>query len=326
MKLTALKRRLDLTTPFRVSFGEISGLDVVAVALEGGGVVGRGEACPMPMFGHTAEAVLNSLAAIAPDIEAGLVDRVALQSRLPAGPARNALDCAFWDHEAKAAGRSIWELTGLSAPDQLDSDVTIGIETPEETARLAATHRYAGMIKLKLGGPNDMACVRAVRQTLPDVRLFVDVNGGWTLEQLNALAPELAALDVFMIEQPLPRGEDEQLDGYTGSVPLCADESCQDRADLDRLEGRYVFVNIKLDKTGGLTEALALAREAEARGMRLMVGCMMGSGLAMAPAYLVGTLCEVVDLDVSLLLKNPADAAVRHDGRRLSLFERTVWG
>lgn len=326
MKLTALKRRLDLTTPFRVSFGEISGLDVVAVALEGGGVVGRGEACPMPMFGHTAEAVLNSLAAIAPDIEAGLVDRVALQSRLPAGPARNALDCAFWDHEAKAAGRSIWELTGLSAPDQLDSDVTIGIETPEETARLAATHRYAGMIKLKLGGPNDMACVRAVRQTLPDVRLFVDVNGGWTLEQLNVLAPELAALDVFMIEQPLPRGEDEQLDGYTGSVPLCADESCQDRADLDRLEGRYVFVNIKLDKTGGLTEALALAREAEARGMRLMVGCMMGSGLAMAPAYLVGTLCEVVDLDVSLLLKNPADAAVRHDGRRLSLFERTVWG
>ncbi|WP_313574808.1 dipeptide epimerase [Brevundimonas sp.] len=326
MKLTALKRRLDLTTPFRVSFGEISGLDVVAVALEGGGVVGRGEACPMPMFGHTAEAVLNALAAIAPDIEAGLVDRIALQSRLPAGPARNALDCAFWDHEAKAAGRSIWELTGLNAPDQLDSDVTIGIETPEETARLAATHRYAGMIKLKLGGPNDMACVRAVRQTLPDVRLFVDVNGGWTLEQLNALAPELAALDVFMIEQPLPRGEDEQLDGYTGPAPLCADESCQDRTDLDRLEGRYAFVNIKLDKTGGLTEALALAREAETRGMRLMVGCMMGSGLAMAPAYLVGTLCEVVDLDVSLLLKNPADAAVRHDGRRLSLFDRTVWG
>ena len=326
MKLTALKRRLDLTTPFRVSFGEISGLDVVAVALEGGGVVGRGEACPMPMFGHTAEAVLNSLVAIAPDIEADLVDRIALQSRLPAGPARNALDCAFWDHEAKAAGRSIWDLTGLSAPDHLASDVTIGIEAPEETARLAATHRHAGMIKLKLGGPDDMACVRAVRQTLPDVRLFVDVNGGWTLEQLNALAPELAALEVFMIEQPLPRGEDEQLDGYVGTVPLCADESCQDRADLDRLEGRYAFVNIKLDKTGGLTEALALARDAEARGMRLMVGCMMGSGLAMAPAYLVGTLCEVVDLDVSLLLKNPADAAVRHDGRRLSLFDQSVWG
>jgi L-alanine-DL-glutamate epimerase-like enolase superfamily enzyme len=182
------------------------------------------------------------------------------------------------------------------------------------------------MIKLKLGGPDDMTCVRAVRAVLPTTRLFVDVNGGWTLEQLNALAPELAALDVFMIEQPLPRGQDEQLDGYTGPVPLCADESCQDRADLDRLESRYAYVNIKLDNTGGLTEALALAREAEARGMRLMVGCMMGSGLAMAPAYLVGTLCEVVDLDVSLLLKNPADAAVRHDGRRLSLFDRAVWG
>ena len=326
MKLTALKRRLDLTTPFRVSFGEISGLDVVAVALEGGGVVGRGEACPMPMFGHTAEAVLKDLDAIAPDIEAGLVDRITLQSRLPAGPARNALDCAFWDHEAKRTGRSIWDLIGLSAPEHLASDVTIGIETPEETARLAQTHRHAGMIKLKLGGPDDMACVRAVRQVLPTTRLFVDVNGGWTLGQLNAQAPELAALDVFMIEQPLPRGEDEQLDGYAGTVPLCADESCQDRADLDRLEGRYAFVNIKLDKTGGLTEALAMAGEAEARGMKLMVGCMMGSGLAMAPAYLVGTLCEVVDLDVSLVLKNPADAAVRHDGRRLSLFDQSVWG
>ena len=326
MKLTALKRRLDLTTPFRVSFGEISGLDVVAVALEGGGVVGRGEACPMPMFGHTAEAVLNDLAAIAPDIEAGLVDRIALQSRLPAGPARNALDCAFWDHEAKRTGRSIWDLIGLSAPEHLASDVTIGIESPEETARLAGTHRQAGMIKLKLGGPDDMACVRAVRQALPMTPLFVDVNGGWTLAQLNALAPELAALDVFMIEQPLPRGEDLQLDGYAGPVPLCADESCQDRGDLDRLQGRYAYVNLKLDKTGGLTEALALARDAEARGMRLMVGCMMGSGLALAPAYLLGTLCEVVDLDVSLLLKNPADAAVRHDGRRLSLFDRTVWG
>lgn len=326
MKLTALRRRLDLTTPFRVSFGEISGMDVVAVALEGGGVVGRGEACPMPMFGHTAEAVQNELALIAPDIESGAVDRLELQTRLSAGPARNALDCAFWDHEAKRTGRSIWDLTGLTAPAHLASDVTIGIATPEESARLAATHRHAGMIKLKLGGPDDMACVRAVRAVLPTTRLFVDVNGGWTLEQLNALAPELAALEVFMIEQPLPRGQDEQLDGYTGPVPLCADESCQDRADLDRLESRYAYVNIKLDKTGGLTEALALAREAEARGMRLMVGCMMGSGLAMAPAYLVGTLCEVVDLDVSLLLKNPADAAVRHDGRRLSLFDRAVWG
>lgn len=326
MKLTALRRRLDLTTPFRVSFGEISGMDVVAVALERGGVIGRGEACPMPMFGHTAEAVLNDLAHIAPEIESGAVDRLELQKRLPAGPARNALDCAFWDHEAKAAGRSIWELTGLTAPDHLASDVTIGIETPEESARLAGTHRHAGMIKLKLGGADDMACVRAVREVLPTTPLFVDVNGGWTLDQLNALAPELAALDVFMIEQPLPRGEDAQIDGYAGTVSLCADESCQDRADLDRLEGRYAYVNIKLDKTGGLTEALALAREAEARGLRLMVGCMMGSGLAMAPAYLVGTLCEVVDLDVSLLLKNPADATVRHDGRRLSLFDRNVWG
>lgn len=326
MKLTALKRRLELTTPFRVSFGEISGMDVVEVALQGDGVTGRGEACPMPVFGHTAEAVLATIAEVAPDIEAGRLDRAGLQTRLPAGPARNALDCALWDHEAKRTGRSIWDLTGVAAVATLESDITIGIETPQETARLAGTLRDAGMIKLKLGGPDDMACVRAVRDVLPDTRLFVDVNGGWTLDQLNAFAPELAALDVFMIEQPLPQGQDEQLDGYVGAVPLCADESCQDRADLDRIQGRYAWANMKLDKTGGLTEALALAEAARSRGMRLMVGCMMGSGLAMAPAYVLGALCEVVDLDVMLLLKNPADAAVRHDGRRLIGFGREVWG
>lgn len=326
MKLTALKRRLELTTPFRVSFGEISGMDVVEVAIQSDGVTGRGEACPMPVFGHTAEAVLVTIAEVAPDIEAGRLDRAGLQARLPAGPARNALDCALWDHEAKRTGRSIWDLTRVAAVATLESDITIGIETPQETARLAGTLRDAGMIKLKLGGPDDMACVRAVRDVLPDTRLFVDVNGGWTLDQLNAFAPELAALDVFMIEQPLPQGQDEQLDGYVGAVPLCADESCQDRADLDRIQGRYAWANMKLDKTGGLTEALALAEAARSRGMRLMVGCMMGSGLAMAPAYVLGALCEVVDLDVMLLLKNPADAAVRHDGRRLIGFGREVWG
>ena len=182
------------------------------------------------------------------------------------------------------------------------------------------------MIKLKLGGEDDLACARAVRETLPQTALFVDVNGGWTLERLNALTPRLAELGVFMIEQPLPRGQDAVLDGYNKAIPLCADESCHTRADLDRLAGRYDYVNIKLDKTGGLTEALALARAAEARGMRLMVGCMMGSGVAIAPAYVVATLCEIVDLDVPLIVKDPADARVVHDGRRLHRFAGDLWG
>lgn len=326
MRVSAQRRHIGLSGSFRVAFGTISGMDVVAVELERDGVRGRGECCPMAIYDQTAEGTLAEIAAIAPRIESGEIDRSMLQAAMPAGAARNALDCALWDYEAKLSGRSIWELVGLVRPERLAADVSIGIWTPEETARVAETHRSAGMIKLKLGGEQDLACARAVRATLPDTPMFVDVNGGWTLEQLNATAPSLAELGVFMIEQPLGQGEDLKLDGYNHAVPLCADESCHDRSDLDRLMGRYSHVNIKLDKTGGLTEALVLAREAQDRGLGLMVGCMMGSGLAMAPAYVVASLCEVVDLDVPLIVKDPADAAVRHDGRYLHSFEPGLWG
>ena len=326
MKLSLRKRYVGLKTPLRVAFGTLAGLDVVEVRAEQDGIVGRGECCPMAIYDQTLESTLLEIEAMIPAIESGEVDRPALQAAMPARSARNALDCALWDLEAKTSGRSPWDLAGLEAPDSIPSDVTIGILSPEETARAAEACRGASMIKLKLGGEHDLDCVRAVRSVLPSVPLFVDVNAGWTLDRLNRLAPDLAAAGIFMIEQPLPPGDDHLLDHYEGGVPLCADESCHDRADLDRLVGRYDYVNIKLDKAGGLTEALALAEAARARGLRLMVGCMLGTGLAMAPAYLVASLCEVVDLDVPLAVKDPDDARLRHDGRQLHIFGPDLWG
>lgn len=326
MKILVRKKYIALAQPFRVAFGTIAGLEVVEVEVREGGRVGRGECCPMGIYDQSADATLAEIAAIAPRLESGELDRLSLQQAMPARSARNALDCALWDLEAKAAGGTIWDAVGLAAPKTISSDVTIGIMSPAETVNFAGTLRDAPMIKLKLGGESDLECLAAVRSVLPDVPLFVDVNAGWTLERLNEAAPRLADAAVFMIEQPLPPEYDHQLDEYNRAVPLCADESCHDRSDLDRLAGRFDYVNIKLDKTGGLTEALAFAETARTKGFRLMVGCMLGSGLAIAPAYVVASLCEVVDLDAPLIVKDPADAGVRHDGRELHRFAPELWG
>jgi len=326
MKFSVTTRQIALSQTFRVAFGTLRAMDVVELTVDHEGVIGRGEACPMSIYGQTVASVMREIDAVIPALEQGDLDRAGLQHALPHGAARNALDCALWDLEAKRSGWSVWDLAGLAAPATITSDVTIGILSPDETAAAADARRDAAAIKLKLGGEHDLDCVRAVRSVLPDVPLFVDANCGWTLEVLNALAPALADAGVFMIEQPLPQGADHLLDGYSKAVPLCADESCHDRGDLDRLAGRYDYVNIKLDKTGGLTEALALAAEARARGFRLMVGCMIGTGIAMAPAYVVASLCEVVDLDAPLIVRDPADAGLLHDGRLLHLFGPDLWG
>jgi L-alanine-DL-glutamate epimerase-like enolase superfamily enzyme len=326
VKLAVRKKHIGLKAPFRVAFGTISGLETIEVRAELDGIVGRGECCPMAIYDQTPRSTLLEIEALRPAVESGAVDRAMLQTVMPARSARNALDCALWDLEAKLNGRSVWDLAGLAAPRAIPSDVTIGILPPEETARAAEGCRNASAIKLKLGSEYDLDCVRAVRSVLPSVTLFVDVNAGWTLERLNRLAPDLADAGVFMIEQPLPPDDDILLDGYNGAVPLCADESCHDRTDLDRLVGRFDYINIKLDKAGGLTEALALAEAARARGFRLMVGCMLGTGLAMAPAYMIASLCEVVDLDAPLVVKDPDDAGLRHDGRLVHLFGPDLWG
>jgi L-alanine-DL-glutamate epimerase-like enolase superfamily enzyme len=326
MKVFAQKQFVDLKEPFRVAFGIITGLDIVEVRIERDGLVGRGECCPMSIYRQTPDAALAEIAAIAPAIQRGEVDRIALQDALPARSARNALDCAFWDLEAKASGRSVWDLAGIGRVATIVSDVTIGILSPEESFRAAAKLDQPAMIKLKLGGERDLDCLRAVRAARPDTPLFVDVNAGWTLDQLNERAPMLAEAGVFMIEQPLPPNDDALLDGYNRLVPLCADESCHDRSDLPRLHGRFDYINNKLDNTGGLTEALALVEAGRDQGFRLMVGCMLATGLAMAPAYLIASLCDVVDLDAPLIVKHAAHAGIRHDGRLLHDFDAELWG
>jgi len=326
VKLSATSRRIALKYPLRVAFGIISDVHVVEVRAEHDGVVGRGECCPMAIYDQTAKFTLQEIEDVIPAIERGDLDRVGLQSAMRPRSARNAVDCALWDLEAKLARRSIWNLVGLDAPATIPSDVTIGILSPDETAAAADARRDAPTIKLKLGGEHDIECVRAVRSVLPDVPLFVDANCGWTLDRLNALAPALADAGVFMIEQPLPQGDDHLLDGYNRAVPLCADESCHDRADLDRLAGRYAYVNVKLDKTGGLTEALKLTAAARERGFGVMVGCMLGTGVAIAPAYVIASLCDVVDLDAPLVVRDAVDAGLRHDGSVLHRFGSDLWG
>lgn len=326
MKLSVHKKHIGLKQPFRVAFGTIAGLDVVEVELREGDVVGRGECCPMDIYGQSADATVAEIEAVAPLFDRGGIDRAALQGLLPSRSARNALDCALWDLEAKASGRSVWDLAGLAAPDAIASDITIGILSPEETASVAATLREATTIKLKLGGEHDLECLRAVRGVLPDTPLFVDVNAGWTLDHLNRMAPELAAADVFMIEQPLAPGEDALLDGYHRAVPLCADESCHDRGDLDRLVGRYDYVNIKLDKTGGLTAALTLADAAVARGLGLMTGCMVSSSLSIAPAMIVAARSGFVDLDGPLWLANDRPGGVRAERGMMRPPSPGFWG
>src|ERR1043166_6453034 len=239
------------------------------------------------------DSVMRELSAFRPMIEE--LSRDDLQKRLSKGPARNAVDCAMWDLEAKRAGKSVWELAGLKAPEAVLTTVTIGLGTPEEMAKAAAGYDGWPIFKLKLGAPGDLERVHAVRQAAPSARLAVDVNEGWTIQQLEQFAEPMAKMGVELIEQPLPVAEDEALRGFNSPVRLAADESCHDVRTLEKVVGKYQMINIKLDKSGGLTEALKLAAAAREQKLGLMVGCMRAPSLAMAPGYVVASLCEFVD-------------------------------
>lgn len=243
-----------------------------------------------------------------------------LKDRVPLAGARNALDCAIWDLRAKSLGVPVWKQLELPPPKSLVTAITLGIDSPESMGEKARLLTRAQVLKLKLGQAGvDVERVAAVRRALPNTTLIVDVNGGWTLGQLVEYAPRLADLGVRLIEQPLAAGLDEALQEYRSPVPLCADESCLDRASLDFVERCYDFINIKLDKTGGLTEALLLAREAQRRGLRLMTGCNVGTSLAMAPAFLIGQLCEFVDLDGPLMLRADREPHMTFDAESGSI-------
>ncbi len=324
MKVKVTAERWELRAPFRITRGTFHFAEIVVVEIESGGFRGRGEAAGVDYHGEDTEALIAQIEAFCGRSQED-PDRDSLLSELPPGGARNALDCALWDLESKSAGKSIWELVGIE-PRDLQTVCTIGIDTPEAMGAAAAALRRYPILKIKLNDDEPATRIRAVREARPDVRIIVDANQAWTLDRLAAVAPELAELGVEMIEQPLPEGEDEGLLDYESPVVLCADESCNTAEDLARLQGRYQMVNIKLDKTGGLTEALRLADSARRQGLELMVGNMLGTSLAMAPAFVVGQLCRYNDLDGPLLQKEDRHHAIRYDGATVSPPDPALWG
>ncbi|MBM5812383.1 MAG: dipeptide epimerase [Gammaproteobacteria bacterium] len=311
--------------PFRITGHVWTSFESVVVELERNGAVGRGEALGVFYASETPATMIAQIEAVAAQLDDGLT-RAAVQTLLPPGGARNALDCALWDLEAKEQGCSIWELTGVQ-PRELETVYTIGIEaTPEAMAAHAAAAAGQPLLKIKLDGQQPLERLQAIRRARPDARLVVDANQGWTFTQLQALAPAFAELGVLMIEQPLPRGGDAVLEGYRSPVPLCADESCLHLGELEPAARRYQMINIKLDKTGGLTHALELARAVRGLGLGLMVGSMAGGSLAMAPAFVIGCLCDFVDIDGPLLLKYDRLPGLRFDGARVSPPDGRIWG
>ena len=286
---------------------------------------GRGEAVPYGRYGETTAGVLGQIESVRARIEAA-VGRDELQTLLPAGAARNALDCALWDLEAKAAGARAWTLAGLARLDPVKTCYTISIGSPAEMAEAARVNARRPMLKLKIGGAVALAAVEAVRAAAPKARLVVDANEALSLDDLRRIAPDFARLGVLVVEQPLPAGEDAALDGYDSPVPLCADESLHTRAELAACVGRYAMVNIKLDKAGGLTEALALAAEARARGFAIMAGSMVGTSLGIAPALILAQGAAVADLDGPLLLARDRDPGLAVTGSLLEPPTPALWG
>ena len=320
-------RRIDwaLALPFRIAYQVWTSSETVLVELEDGHLIGRGEALGVSYHGETSESLLAQLTAAKSDLVNG-ISREDLQAVLPAGGARNAIDCALWDLEAKRSGQRAWELADIKSVRPLLTAYTLSIDTPEAMARAATSARAYSVLKLKLAGDGDLERVRAVRKARPDATIIVDANQSWTEGQLHELTPRMADLGVRLIEQPLPVDKDDALAEFLSPVPLCADESCHTTDSLALLTAKYQYVNIKLDKTGGLTEALRLAQAAQAQGLKLMGGCMAGTSLSMAPAFIVGQLCGVVDLDGPLLLASDVPYGIRYEGSRMFAPDVRLWG
>ena len=323
--------RLDIRTEawpiagrFTIARGSKTEAHVLVVALSDAAHSGYGESVPYARYGETLDSAVAELEAVRAQVEAGQGE--AALAAMRAGAARNALDCALWDLRAKASGVPAWRTAGLKTFNPLKTAYTLSLDTPEAMGAQAAANARRPLLKLKIGGPNDLMRVEAVRLNAPKTRLIVDANEGLTLDDLKALAPELKRLGVVLIEQPLKAGEDAALAGYKCPVPLCADESLHSRAELDHCAALYDAVNIKLDKTGGLTEALALKAEAQAKGLMIMVGCMVATSLSMAPAMIVAQGADFVDLDGPLLLAKDRDHGLKITGSMLEPPEPALWG
>lgn len=325
MRLSIHQESWRSAIPFRISGHEFTTFGGVVVTLSDGEYSGHGEAAGVYYCDDFPDGIEKTIEGLRPAIEEG-IDRAALQALLPPGGARNALDCALWDLEAKRLGRRAWEIAGIE-PRTLQTVFTIGLEaTPEEMADKARAAKDYTLFKVKLDGDRPLERMRAIREVCPGARLVVDANQGWTFEQLTSIAGDFSDLGVEMIEQPLPRGQDRELEGYESPVPLCADESCLHLGEMEKASRRYQMINIKLDKCGGLTHGILMAGKARELGLGLMVGCMGGTSLAMAPSYVVGCLCDLVDIDGPLLLTNDRPAGLSYDRGMVSPFGPEVWG
>ncbi|WP_375173975.1 N-acetyl-D-Glu racemase DgcA [Pseudooceanicola sp.] len=321
VQLSVTADTFPLAEVFTISRGSRTEAHVLTVKVTDGTWTGWGECVPYARYGETLDSVTAEIEGLSLPL-----DRAVLQEVLPAGAARNAVDCALWDLEAKRAGRRAFELAGVPTPGPEITAYTLSLADPEVMEASARKNAHRPLLKIKLGTPDDMPRLEAVRRGAPEARIIVDANEGWSAEVYADLAPHLVRLGVALVEQPLPAGEDEALIGMERPVPVCADESCHDRESLPGLKGKYDVVNIKLDKTGGLTEALALREAALAEGYDIMVGCMVGSSLAMAPAVLVAQGAMITDLDGPLLLAQDRDHALRFDDKGVHPSDPALWG
>jgi L-alanine-DL-glutamate epimerase-like enolase superfamily enzyme len=320
--LDAQIERWPIEGGFAISRGAKTEAVVIVARLSRGNHRGRGECVPYARYGETAEATLVAIL----NLRGKAFDRLGLQTLLPPGAARNALDCALWDLEAKERGQRIWDVLGLAAPKPLTTAFTISLGTPETMAEATAKAAHRPLLKIKLGGDGDVERIKAVRRAAPKSELIVDANEAWREADLAQHLAACADVGVTMIEQPLPAGHDEALAKIKRPVMVCADESVHDRASLKGLRARYDAINIKLDKTGGLTEALAMTNEARALGFEIMVGCMVATSLAMAPAMMIAQHARVVDLDGPLLLAEDRDDGLRYDGSTVFPPDASLWG
>jgi L-Ala-D/L-Glu epimerase len=325
VSLTTRTERWPIAGTFTISRGAKTEAAVVVAELSDGTHRGRGECVPYARYGETVDSVIAAIEGMRSAIAGGL-DRMGLQQAMAAGAARNALDCAFWDLEAKRSGRRAHELAGIAAPRPLITAYTISLAAPEEMAAAAAKAADRALLKVKLGGAGDPERIAAVRRAAPQAELIVDANEAWTQQNLTDNLAACAAAGVTLIEQPLPDGHDDVLSAFRHPVPICADESAHARGSLAALCKKYDAVNIKLDKTGGLTEALATAEEAARLGLSVMVGCMVATSLAMAPAMLVAQQARVVDLDGPLLLARDRLYPLQYEGSRVHPPSRALWG
>ncbi|QOL82390.1 N-acetyl-D-Glu racemase DgcA [Pseudooceanicola spongiae] len=321
MQIDVTRDKFPLAQVFRISRGARTEAEVLTVTLRDGDFVGRGECVPYARYDETLASVEAQIAALPLDIT-----RKGLQDLLEPGAARNAVDCALWDLEAKRAGKRVWELARLPAPKPEITAYTLSLDEPAAMEAQAVKNAFRPLLKIKLGTPDDMPRLEAVRRGAPKSRIIIDANEGWSAEVYADLSSHLIRLGVTLVEQPLPAGLDEALIGMERPVPVCADESCHDRASLPKLKGKYDVVNIKLDKTGGLTEALALRDAALAEGYGVMVGCMVGSSLAMAPAVLVAQGALVTDLDGPLLMAQDRDVPLHYDEAGVHPSVPELWG